>query len=91
MWQALGGEEGGLDLAGPEHPPQAAEGGSVASAQLAGFASATHVAFHCRRIDLLRGESFALQPPIEVPKHAELQPARANSVALAVQLLCIGA
>src|SRR6266446_5545824 len=27
-------------------------------------------------------ESFALQPAVEVPKHAELQPARANSVAL---------
>src|SRR5271166_2347122 len=80
----------GLDLVRPEHPPQAAEGRSVTSAQLTGFASATHVAFQCRRIDLLRGDSFALQPAIEVPKHAELQPARANSVALVVQLLCIG-
>ena len=81
---------GRLDLARPEHPPQPAEGSSVTSAQLAGFASATHVVFQCRRIDLLCGESFALQPAVEVPKQAELQPARANSVALVVQLLCIG-
>jgi hypothetical protein len=31
-----------------------------------------------------------LQPAVEVPKHAELQSARAYGVALVVQLLCIG-